>query len=315
VTVATPVLPESLPAPERAARLRSLIDALVCDEEGLIAWYYTPMWLGPTRHLAAAVCVYDCMDELSAFRNPPPDLGRFEERLFERADLVFTGGYSLFEAKRRRHPQVFAFPSSVDAAHFGAARRPRRDPEDQAPIGHPRIGFFGVIDERMDLDLVARTAEAMPDCRFVMLGPVVKIDPGVLPQAPNLHWLGRKDYAELPGYLANWSAGWMPFALNEATRFISPTKTPEFLAAGLQVTATAVADVVRGYGTSGLVRIADAASMPARLRDALRRPSDEWRRRVEKHLATQSWDRTWSEMRDHVRRIDLTRQRLHRKGA
>jgi hypothetical protein len=160
--------------------------------------------------------------------------------LFERADLVFTGGYSLYEAKRRRHPQVFAFPSSVDAAHFRKARAGRPDPADQSGIAFPRVGFFGVIDERMDLDLVAHTAAKMPDTQFVMLGPVVKIDPDTLPRLPNVHWLGGKSYDELPEYMANWTAGWMPFALNAATRFISPTKTPEFRTCCAATPATAL---------------------------------------------------------------------------
>ena len=132
------------------------------------------------------------------------------------------------------------FPSSVDAAHFGRARANQPDPADQAPVGRPRIGFFGVIDERMDLSLVAAMAAALPRVQFVFIGPVVKIAEDELPRAFNLHWLGAKAYADLPAYMANWDAGWMPFALNAATRFISPTKTPEFLAAGLPLTSTAV---------------------------------------------------------------------------
>lgn len=240
VRVATPVLP--IDCQDVNAALKSLVDGLVrkTPHEQIVVWYYTPMALDFAGHLAADVTVYGCMDELSAFRDPPPGLQANEARLFRRADVVFTGGMSLYVAKRDKHPQVFAFPSSVDAAHFGRARGPLADPEDQRGIGHPRVGFFGVIDERMDLTLVCEVAARLPGVQFVMLGPVVKIDAAALPRLANLHWLGAKAYAQLPNYMANWDACWMPFALNDSTRFISLTKTPEFLAAGLSLMLTPV---------------------------------------------------------------------------
>ncbi|MBA3324702.1 MAG: glycosyltransferase family 1 protein [Rhodobacteraceae bacterium] len=314
VTVATPILPEAATTDVIRALIDQLIGGLRRTE--LITWYYTPMALAFSAHLEPDVCVYDCMDELAAFQNPPPGLRRYEELLFERADLVFTGGYSLYEVKRRQHPRVYAFPSSVDAAHFRQARAGRPDPADQCSVPHPRIGFFGVIDERMDLALVAHAAAEMPDVEFIMLGPVAKIDPAILPRSANLHWLGGKGYGDLPEYLANWTAGWMPFALNPATRFISPTKTPEFLAAGLPLTSTAVPDVLRGYAGNGLVAIADRASIVATLRASLRPPEPAWLARVDKHLAAQSWDMTWTAMRDHLRRARMAPvEVLQRKGA
>jgi glycosyltransferase involved in cell wall biosynthesis len=315
VAVLTPVLPEGARDPDGA--VRSLVDARLrhCRPSDTVVWYYTPMALGYGGRIAADVVVYDCMDELSAFLNPPPRLLERERELLARADLVFTGGLSLHEAKRRLHKRVFAFPSSVDVVHFAAAKAGPVDPADQAGLARPRVGFFGVIDERMDLDLVAHAAAACPDIQLVMLGPVVKIDPASLPQAPNLHWLGPKRYEDLPAYLGNWDAGWMPFALNEATRFISPTKTPEFLAAGLPLVSTAVADVVRGYGTNGLVAIADRDSIAGRLRAALAPPAEAWRARVAAQLAMMSWDRTWAEMKAHIDRLLAQRVPLERKGA
>jgi glycosyltransferase involved in cell wall biosynthesis len=280
-----------------------MLDGLLAPEAGrrLIAWFYTPMALEFAGHLAPDVTVYDCMDELSAFRGAPPGLLRLEQALLDRADLVFTGGRSLYEAKRDRHPRVFCFPSSIDAAHFGQARARRPDPADQAGIPRPRIGFFGVVDERMDLDLVRALAERRPDWRFVMIGPVAKIDPEALPRLPNLHWLGGKSYADLPAYLSGWDAGFMPFALNESTRFISPTKTPEFLAAGLPVVSTPILDVVRDYGEAGLVEIAEGpAAFADALARALSRPRTEWLKAVDRRLAEISWDRTWEEMRREV---------------
>jgi UDP-galactopyranose mutase len=193
---------------------------------------------------------------------------------------------------------VHAFPSSVDVAHFATARRPLPDPADQAAIAHPRLGFFGVVDERMDLELLAAVADARPDWQLVIVGPVVKIDPASLPRRPNLHFLGGKLYTELPTYLANWDVALMPFARNESTRFISPTKTPEYLAAGKPVVSTSIRDVVRPYGDLGLVRIADTPEDFVRACEAaLTEDRATWLPRVDSHLATMSWDNTWAGMK------------------
>ncbi len=279
-----------------------MLDALLAERGGgrtTIAWFYTPMALGFAAHLAPDLTVYDCMDELSLFRGAPPVLVRHEQALLSRADLVFTGGRSLYEAKRDRHPRVHCSPSSIDAAHFRGARGGgAAEAADQAGIPHPRIGFFGVIDERMDAGLVGALAAARPDWSFVMVGPVVKVEEASLPRLPNLHWLGGRKYAELPAYLAGWDAGFMPFARNESTRFISPTKTPEFLAAGLPVVSTPVADVVSDWGGGGLVDIAgDAPAFADALGRALDRPRAGWLRDVDRRLAEISWDRTWDGMR------------------
>lgn len=303
VLVATPVLPHGEPDPEAAvaAQLNRLLASFGGGRR--VVWYYTPMALPLARQVDADCIVYDCMDELSAFRNPPPGLRQREERLLRTCDLVFTGGRSLYEAKRERHPSVHCFPSSVDVRHFGTARHAgQAEPVEFAGIPHPRIGFFGVIDERCDLPLVARLADARPDWHFVLIGPTAKIDPASLPQAPNLHWPGMKTYAELPACLGALDIGFMPFADNESTRFISPTKTPEFLAAGLPVVSTPVRDVVRDYGTNGLVEIAaDAVAMEAAIAHLLERPRGEWLARVDAALAHQSWDATWQAMHDLMR--------------
>jgi UDP-galactopyranose mutase len=209
---------------------------------------------------------------------------------------VFTGGASLHERKRHRHANVHLFPSSVDVAHFARARAAQPDPTDQAGLSHPRLGYVGVIDERMDLELLAAVADARPDWSLVMLGPVVKIDPGTLPQRPNIHYLGARPYDSLPSYLAGWDVALLPFALNDATRFISPTKTPEYLAAGKPVVSTPIRDVVIPYGQRRLVRIADSpgafiAAAELALRDRAAPPE------TDAFLAATSWDATWQGMR------------------
>jgi UDP-galactopyranose mutase len=299
VLLARPVLPRSL-SPERAlAAQRALIETLLAPRAGrpLVLWFYSPMFMALAGQLPADAVVYDCMDELSAFRGAPPGMLEMERRLLARADLVFTGGRSLYEAKRGKHPAVHCLPSSIDVKHFAQSRSGMPAPPALAALPRPRIGFFGVVDERMDLDLVAALAALRPAWSFCMIGPVAKIDPASLPRAGNLHWLGPRDYRDLPAHLAQWDAGFMPFALNESTRFISPTKTPEFLAAGLPVVSTPVTDVVRDYGDPGLVDIArDAAGMAAKIEAMLARPRGPWLARVDARLAAQSWDRSWARM-------------------
>jgi UDP-galactopyranose mutase len=252
-----------------------------------------------TDHFKPIASVYDCMDELSAFKGAHSRLRSLEQQLFQRVDLVFTGGQSLYEAKRNAHPSVHAFPSSIDVSHFGQARTLDGDPQDQAVIPNPRLGFFGVIDERFDIELLDAAARRRPDWHFVMIGPVVKIDPESLPKHPNIHYLGPKTYDELPAYLAGWDIALLLFARNESTRFISPTKTPEYLAAGKPVISTSIRDVVRPYGDLDLVQIADSPTefINAAEKMLLKSPdSNEWLKRVDEFLADFSWDKTWAQM-------------------
>jgi glycosyltransferase involved in cell wall biosynthesis len=304
IRIAIPILPDGLTAAQTIDAQRMLVNRLLAAEGGRprLFWYYTPMAQSFSGHLSADAIIYDNMDELSAFRGASSELLALENSLFRRTDVVFTGGMSLFEAKRGRHPNVHGFPSSIDFSHFAAARSAgSSEPADQAGIARPRLGFFGVVDERMDVQLVGQVAELRPDWQFVMIGPVVKIDEADLPRRANIHWLGSKDYKVLPAYLAGWDVGFMPFAVNEATRFISPTKTPEFLAAGRPVVSTPIADVIRPYGERGLVEIASTAEEVVAKSEFLmaRRNGPEhasWLDKVDRQLAAGSWDRTWASM-------------------
>ena len=300
VAVVVPHLPEGLSSDECETAQRLLIDELIETYaiSEYVLWYYTPMAVAFTDHLSPVTTIYDCMDELSAFKGAPSLLRVRDAELMRRADLVLTGGQSLYEARRDQHSNIHPFPSSVDVAHFGKARRASTEPPDQAGIPHPRLVFFGVIDERMDVALIDRVAEARPDWHIVMLGPVVKIDPAQLPRRENIHYLGSKQYAELPEYVAGWDVALLPFARNEATRFISPTKTPEYMAAGKPIVSTSIRDVVRPYGQKGLVRIADdpsdfvRACMAAMAEDAAQRTID-----ADAFLRHTSWDGTWTRIR------------------
>jgi len=299
VNVVVPHLPPGLDDQQRETEQARLVSEL-CRAHAIqspILWFYTPMALPLAASIQPRACVYDCMDELSAFKGAPAELLPREAELLQIADVVFTGGHALFEAKKHLHPNIHPFPSSVDRAHFAQARSCTTEPADQAGIPGPRLGFFGVIDERMDLGLLEAVARARPSWQLVLLGPVCKLEPDDLPRLPNLHYLGSKSYADLPSYVAGWDIALMPFAKNEATRFISPTKTPEYLAAGKPVVSTSIRDVVRPYSVLGLARIADTPSdFIAACEATLAESHDKLLRRADAFLSKMSWDITWSQM-------------------
>ncbi|HEU4326578.1 MAG TPA: glycosyltransferase [Roseiflexaceae bacterium] len=268
----------------------------------LVAWLYTPLPLPAAQALSPRVLVYDCMDELSAFLHAPAGLLERERDLLASADLVFTGGPSLYRAKRDRNPRVHCFPSSVDAAHFRQALGGADEPADQAGLPHPRLGFYGVIDERLDPHLPAALADAHPDWQIVMVGPIVKIDPATLPRRPNIHYLGQRSYDELPGLLAGWDVCLLPFARNDATRFISPTKTLEYMAAERPIVSTPITDVAEPYGE--IVYLGDTPEqfVTACERALASGPAERAERvaRMRSVLAHTSWDSTVQAMRDLI---------------
>ena len=304
VSVNTPVLPRGLTQHEITIYQKILLAKMLTDNSitDFVAWYYTPMAMEFSSCPQPGVTVYDCMDELSAFAGAAPAMRSNEAALFHQADLVFTGGASLFESKQKRHESVHLFPSSVDVAHFSCARFIKQDPDDQARLPRPRLGYAGVIDERMDLDLLREIALSRPTWQLILVGPIVKIDPASLPRAHNIHYLGMKQYTDLPAYFSGWDIGLLPFVLNESTRFISPTKTPEYLSAGLHVVSAPIRDVVTPYGDLGLVRIANGASEFLRAADSLLEspPSVSFLAQVDHFLSQSSWEKTWTKMNDLI---------------
>jgi glycosyltransferase involved in cell wall biosynthesis len=301
VRVIVPHLPQGMPEDAREAALKRLLDAHVASIRGtLIAWYYTPMMLPFSRHLETDLTVYDAMDELSKFKFAPVKLLDLEQELIDRADIVFTGGSSLYEAKKDRHANVHCFPSSVDRCHFLKARAHQFEPADQEDLPRPRLGFYGVIDERFDTELLDKVAEMRPQWSFVMVGPIVKIAPEDLPKRPNIHYLGSKTYDQLPGYLSGWDVALMPFAMNESTEFISPTKTPEYLAGGRPVVSTPIKDVVRHYGhLEGVKIVSTPEEFVAGCEEALelaRNPESGWLAEADLMLSATSWDTTQARM-------------------
>ena len=258
-----------------------------------IVWYYTPMALGALPEtIEPALVVFDAMDELASFRDAPEALREREATMFQVADLVFTGGPSLYDARRDRHPSVHCFPSGVDPRHFAQATGDVTVPAELAALPHPVLGFYGVLDERIDFDLIQAMADARPGWSLALIGPLAKIDPIDLPRRPNITYFGQRRYAELPAFLAGFDIAILPFALNEATRSISPTKTLEYLAGEKPVISTPIADVVSLYGD--VVRIADGpASFVAEIDAALAESAPERRRRHaagRSHLLAHDWD-------------------------
>ncbi len=287
---------------EQMPYLKTLLSGLIEQEQlrDYILWFYTPLALPLTSELSPAAVVYDCMDELSGFLNAPPQLLEREAELMRRADVVFTGGKSLYRAKKDKNPNVHCFPSSVDAKHFAAAANGMQEAADQCDLPHPRLGFFGVIDERFDASLVRAMAAKHPEWQIVLVGPVVKIDPSSLPQDPNIRYFGQRSYQQLPGYLKGWDVCLLPFARNDATRFISPTKTLEYMAAGKMIVSTPIQDVAEPYGDivylggtpDEFVRACEVALAAS--------PSEraERRRKMDEVIGRTSWDRTASRMEE-----------------
>ena len=291
---------EDTPQSKMATTLKALLDSLLFSLEikNYILWYYTPMALEYSDHMKPSLTIYDCMDELSAFKFAPAGLKELEACLFKKADLVFTGGYSLYHAKKDLHHNIHPFPSSIDKVHFMSARLNPKDPLDQAGIPHPRFGFYGVIDERFDISLINQLSTLRPEWHFIFIGPIIKVDPLMLPKGENIHYLGSKSYKELPAYLSGWDVAILPFELNESTRYISPTKTPEYLAGGKPVISTSITDVVSPYGDLGLVHIADTAEEFIMAADAIfqNKNISSWKGKVDNYLENISWNKTWHDM-------------------
>lgn len=283
---------------EQMPYLRKMIKELTADHPSSIAWFYTPMALPLLDEVDAEHVVYDCMDELSAFKNPPSQLIEREKNLLKIADVVFTGGPSLYEAKKDKNPNVHCFPSSVDANHFRHALDRNIAFAAHKDLPEPRLGFYGVIDERFDPELVGQLADAHPEWQIVLVGPVVKIDPETLPRRDNIHYMGQQSYDTLPKFLASWDVCLMPFALNESTRFISPTKSLEYMAAELPIVSTPIKDVVDLHSD-----VVEIAATPAEFIAACERmvelSSEEMRHKIRlmrEKLAQTSWDMTASRM-------------------
>jgi glycosyltransferase involved in cell wall biosynthesis len=267
--------------------------------ENPLQWFYDPMavpaFLGQMNEIGV---VYDCMDELSKFRGAPPQIRTRERKLLAEANVVFAGGRKLWESKKLLNENCHFYGCGVDVAHFGKAREAAtKIPDDIASLNKPVLGYFGVIDERMDYELLVKLAETNPDWSIAMVGPHVKVDK--LPQRPNIHWLGQKNYTDLPAYCKAFDVCMMPFALNEATEYINPTKALEYMATGKPIVSSAVADVVTNFGA--VVNIARTHDeFISHCREAIERPNAERLAAGLKQAAKNSWDSIVAQLENHV---------------
>lgn len=268
-----------------------------------VLWFYNPLPLGFISELQPAVVVYDVMDELRNFAGAPLELMQCEEELLRRADVVFTGGASIHRAKEPYNANTHLFPSGVEVRHFATALHSGTPiPSDIANLPAPRIGYYGVVDERLDLELLAEVAGARTSWSWVLIGPVLKIDPASLPVAPNLHYLGQRQYAELPEYLQGFDVTMMPFALNQATEYISPTKTLEYMAGDKPIVSTPIRDVIDLYG-EGVFVAASPAEFVQGCEAAMQQTPDQMKCRqavYKRLLAAHEWDDIAARMRDLV---------------
>lgn len=299
--VVTPQLPDDTLEDENDFLLRNLIDGFLATRSlrDTAFWYYSPLALAWTGHLNPAVTIYDCVEALPANARHR----QMEQNLLSRSEIVFTDGQSLYDTKKSRHINIHAFPSSIDAAHFRKARNGIQEPADYQHFTGPRLGFYGVVDERFDAQLLAALAEQRPNWQFIIVGPVLMADPSVLPKAANIHYLGARSYEELPAHLKGWDIAMMPFALNEATRFISPTKTPEYLAGGKPVISSPIYDVQHPYADQGLVHIASGPEEWLRTAEEIlsrRHAQEEFLQRVDSFLGTRSWDESYGAMKSLI---------------
>jgi glycosyltransferase involved in cell wall biosynthesis len=310
ISVIVPHMPQGLSHEEVILVQKSLLDDYMKGKQltNYAFWYYTPMALEFSRKHMPEIVIYDCMDELSAFKFAPDSLKALEQELLSKADVVFTGGQSLYQAKKNQHANIHPFPSSIEVEHFSKTRKLKAlspSTDENKPL---TLGFYGVIDERFDINLIKEMADARPEWQFNLIGPVVKIDPATLPQNSNIKYLGPKSYQELPEQMTSWDIALIPFMINESTKFISPTKTPEYLAAGLPVISTAIRDVVSPYGIKQLVYIGNTAKefVAAAEQELVKSTSAKqaWLKNVDSFLSQNSWSKTYQAM------LKLTKQVL-----
>ncbi|MDB5060754.1 MAG: glycosyl transferase [Mucilaginibacter sp.] len=304
-----PHLPTGLSNLESTAILKLLFDQFMENKtlSDFAFWYYTPMALEFTRRYIPELIIYDCMDELSAFKFAPEALKDLEQELLKKADIVFTGGQSLYEAKKNQHANIYPFPSSIDKKHFAQARQLKQSFANTCSTGQPTLGFYGVIDERFDMDLIRGIADMRPNWQIVLIGPIVKIAPSTLPKNHNIKYLGPKNYSDLPNYLATWDVALIPFLLNESTRYISPTKTPEYLAAGVPVISTPIRDVINPYGKNKHVAIGSTAEEFVTAAEYILQTANYDWTEIDDFLDQNSWDKTCQNMLAMIKKTITSR--------
>jgi glycosyltransferase involved in cell wall biosynthesis len=303
-----------------AERLRLLKEAMNGPLKGrfecAVQWFYDPMaapcFIGKIGERAV---VYDCMDELSQFKFAPPEIVAREKVLLASADVVFAGGRKMWLSKSRHNDNAHFYGCGVDVQHFAKARLAETElPADVANLKRPILGYFGVVDERLDYDLIAKLADADPNWQIVMVGPTAKVNPDDLPKRANIHWLGRREYAQLPNYTKAFDVCLMPFALNEATEYINPTKALEYMATGRPIVSTAVPDVVSNFSEAVNVAISQDCFVEMCVR-ALSAPDEEAIQRGIEMANNNQWDAIVAKLEGHIEDVFKKKAATRKQSA
>ena len=294
LNIIVPYLPNGLSDSEVNTSMRLMLDELLLDEdiENFTTFYYSPKPLIYSSHLKPSLIFFDCMDDERLLSN---------NELINKSNYIFTSSQSLHEDNSSHQYNLHLLPDSFEFAHFEKSRVLLNEPHDQINIPHPRIGYYGVVDEKFNLKLLDKMSDLRPEFQFIIMGPVVGIDSSTLPKKPNIHYLGKKDFQSLPFYLSSWDCAFMPYAHNDATRFTSPTKTAELLASGTPVVSTSIFNVVHPYADAKLIHIADH---PEHFVECIEKAINEsnydpeWLERVDQFLEGKSWDSTFKQIAD-----------------
>ena len=281
--------------------IEQLLKFMVRQKTVPIGWFYSSDFSPLLRSLHFRKIVYDCMSD----HEPRPDAD--EPAMLAEADIVFTDSKALFESRIRVHPNVHCFPSSVEHGHFRKALKNIAVPGDIAELKKPVVGYCGVIDGRLDMDLLDKVAEQSPETTFVLIGPLVNMPESKLPKRSNVHYLGMKPYHLLPGYLKGIDIAMIPFDIKGAHKLSGPTETLEYMAAGKPIISTPIWDVVRDYRNH--INIVNNVDEFCAARDAIIKQLESQVYNHEKYndiLHTSSWE-------DTVKRMEKLIQALHVK--
>jgi len=272
-----------------------------------ILWIYHPRYIDAIGKFKEELIIYDCMDDFTSLLSDYEDRERNikdERALLKKADMVFAGGYSIAELKRDSREHIHVFPSAVEIYHFKKARSDNLEmPDDITDIPHPILGYWGAIDERVDHELLKRLAMKHPEWSIVLLGPIVRHKAGdlsYLKEIKNIFWLGPKDYSLLPNYAKAFDVCLIPFVLSREGKFLSPTKTLEYLATGKPVVSTPITDVVRFY--DGVVGIADG---PDEFGMAVRRCMEEDNASMKQKRICFTENKSWEDTAEKMEKLIL----------
>lgn len=321
VQIVRPLLPRHLADEDYISRMRILLDELLGagGAEEAIFWYYNPAAIRYSDHLSPALTVYDCIGDPEALPGAHANIAKLERHLMDRADVLFTTSTALMKSRRRFNINIHVFPNSIDRDHFAQARcKDANEPEDQKVIPHPRLGFYGMINENIDRQLLEQIADLRPEWHFVFIGPIVPGNEEALPKRKNIHYLGAKSYEALPCYLCGWDLALVPLKEDQQTKRLLPAKVPEYLAAGVRVIATPLEEIVTHYGRKGLVQVISGVEVFANVAQSLLDDSGaekaSWLRQVDAELSGNSWDKTFAAMQVELESA-LRQKRPARKGV